>query len=128
MVTSTVNCEISPIWWPDDHVVNVLGFREAVDSVRTVLLPGDVSVKVPSIPALVLLRLVARQDRHHDDTRDALDLRTMTESYSSEEYLDQLHGEHFAAVRAVCRGVHDTDRSRPEQGDGSTSAGVSRAG
>ncbi|HEX6342613.1 hypothetical protein [Umezawaea sp.] len=123
-----MNCEISPTRWPDDHVVNVLGFREAVDSVRTVLLPGDVPVKVPSTPALVLLRLFARQDRHHDDTRAALDLRTMTEWYSSEEYLDQLHGEHLAAVRAACRGVHDSDRSRPEQGKRLDPADVSRAG
>jgi len=47
------------ITWPDDHVMNVLGFREAVDSAQTVLLPDGVSVKVPSIPALVLLKLFA---------------------------------------------------------------------
>ena len=86
------------IRWPDDHVMNALGLREAVDSALTVILPGDVSVKVPSIPALVLLKVFAWQDRHHDDVRDALDLRTMIEWYSSETHLDQLYDEHFATL------------------------------
>ncbi|MGX7827545.1 nucleotidyl transferase AbiEii/AbiGii toxin family protein [Actinokineospora sp. 24-640] len=81
------------IMWPDDHAMNVLGFREAVDSALTVLLPDGVAVKVPSIPALVLLKLFAWRDRHHADTRDALDLATMIEWYSSGRYLDRLYDE-----------------------------------
>ncbi|HWO60111.1 MAG TPA: hypothetical protein VNO31_08760 [Umezawaea sp.] len=90
--------EGSEIRWPDDHVMNALGFREAVDSALTVVLPGDLSGKVPSIPALVLLKVFAWQDRHHDDIRDALDLRTMIEWYSSENHLDRLYDEHFATL------------------------------
>jgi predicted nucleotidyltransferase len=86
------------IRWPDDHVMNALGLREAVGSALTVILPGDISVKVPSIPALVLLKVFAWQDRHHDDVRDALDLRTMIEWYSAENHLDQLYDEHFATL------------------------------
>jgi len=71
------------IMWPDDHAMNVLGFREAVDSAQTVLLPDGISVKVPSIPALALLKLFAWRDRHHHDTRDAVDLGTIVEWYSS---------------------------------------------
>ncbi|WP_447004387.1 hypothetical protein ACRAKI_32950 [Saccharothrix isguenensis] len=61
------------VMWPDDHAMNVLGFREAVDTAQTVLLPDGVVVKIPSIPALALLKLFAWRDRHRDDTRDALD-------------------------------------------------------
>ncbi|WNV82875.1 hypothetical protein [Umezawaea sp. Da 62-37] len=81
------------ITWPDDHVMNVLGFREAVESAQTVLLPDGVSVKVPSIPALVLLKLLAWQDRHYKDTRDALDLGPMIEWYSdsSGRYFERIY-------------------------------------
>ncbi|WP_051771706.1 nucleotidyl transferase AbiEii/AbiGii toxin family protein [Saccharothrix sp. NRRL B-16314] len=81
------------ILWPGDHKMNVLGLREAVDSAETALLPDGVSVRVPSIPALALLKLFAWQDRHYDDTRDAVDLVTITKWYSSERYLDRLYTE-----------------------------------
>lgn len=45
------------ILWSDDHKMNVLGLREAVDSAEEVILPGGLSVKIPSIPALALLKL-----------------------------------------------------------------------
>ncbi|WP_436492273.1 nucleotidyl transferase AbiEii/AbiGii toxin family protein [Actinokineospora sp. HUAS TT18] len=86
------------IVWPDDHAMSVLGFREAVDSAQTVLLPDGISIKVPAIPALVLLKLFAWRDRHRDDTRDALDLATMIEWYSSGKYLDRLYEEDFDAL------------------------------
>ncbi len=83
------------IMWPDDHAMNVLGFREALSSAQTVLLPDGISVKVPSIPALALLKLLAWRDRHRVDTRDALDLQTIIEWYSSGDYLNWLYNEGF---------------------------------
>ncbi|MBB5806055.1 putative nucleotidyltransferase [Saccharothrix ecbatanensis] len=83
------------IMWPDDHAMNVLGFREAVDTAQSVLLPDGVAIKIPSIPALALLKLFAWRDRHRDDTRDALDLATMIEWYSSGKYHDRLYGEDY---------------------------------
>lgn len=55
--------------------------------------PPGVSVRVPSIPALALLKLFAWQDRHYDDTRDAVDLVAIIKWYSSERYLDRLYTE-----------------------------------
>jgi len=83
------------ILWPDDHQMNVIGLREAVASAETALLPGGVSVEVPSIPALALLKLFAWQDRYRDDTRDAVDLAVILEWYSSAHYWDRLYGEAF---------------------------------
>ena len=83
------------IVWPDDHEMNVLGLREAVHTAQVVLLPDGVTIKVPSIPALALLKLLAWEDRHHDDTRDALDLATMIGWYSSEKYVERLYAEDF---------------------------------
>lgn len=86
------------IVWPDDHEMNVLGFREAVSTAQVVLLPDGVTIRIPSIPALALLKLLAWEDRHHDDTRDALDLATMIEWYSSEKYMERLYAEDFHAL------------------------------
>ncbi|GAA3842485.1 nucleotidyl transferase AbiEii/AbiGii toxin family protein [Saccharothrix violaceirubra] len=86
------------IVWPDDHAMNVLGFREAVETARTVFLPDGAIVKIPSIPALALLKIFAWRDRHRDDTRDALDLATMIEWYSSGKYFDALYGENVHAL------------------------------
>jgi predicted nucleotidyltransferase len=88
------------ILWPDDHRMNVLGLREAVDSAEVALLPDGVSVTVPSIPALALLKLLAWQDRHLVDTRDAIDLATMIGWYSSERYLDQLYTEEMDVLES----------------------------
>lgn len=83
------------ITWPDDHVMNVVGFREAVDTAQTVLLPDGVTVRIPSIPALALLKIFAWRDRHRDDRRDALDLATMVARYSSGKYEDRLYDEDY---------------------------------
>ncbi|MFI9012162.1 nucleotidyl transferase AbiEii/AbiGii toxin family protein [Actinosynnema sp. NPDC053489] len=83
------------ITWPDDHVMSVLGFREAVDTAQTVLLPNGVTARIPSIPALALLKIFAWRDRHRDDRRDAVDLATMIGWYSSGKYSDRLYGEDY---------------------------------
>ncbi|WP_053722456.1 nucleotidyl transferase AbiEii/AbiGii toxin family protein [Saccharothrix sp. NRRL B-16348] len=83
------------ILWPDDHQMNVLGLREAVDSAVTVLMPDGVTVQVPSIPALALLKLFAWRDRHRVDTRDAIDLVVIINWYSSGHYWDRLYDEEF---------------------------------
>ncbi|NUT52407.1 MAG: hypothetical protein HOV94_34705, partial [Saccharothrix sp.] len=90
-----VEREDRTILWPDDHEMNVLGLREAVESADTALLPDGVSVRVPSIPALALLKLFAWRDRHRDDTRDAIDLAVIIAWYSSAHYLDRLYDEGF---------------------------------
>ncbi|NBH07388.1 hypothetical protein [Amycolatopsis sp. SID8362] len=46
------------ILWPDDVRMNVRGLSEAVASAETVVLPGGLTVRVPSVPALALLKLL----------------------------------------------------------------------
>lgn len=81
------------ILWPDDHRMNVRGLSEAVSSAVTVLLPGGLAVRVPSVPALALLKLLTWWDRRRDTTRDAVDLATMIGWYSSGTYLDRLYDD-----------------------------------
>lgn len=84
------------ILWPDDHRMNVLGLREAVDSAEVAVLPGGLTVKVPSIPALALLKILAWRDRYLSDTRDAVDLATITRWYSEGRYFERLYTEELA--------------------------------
>jgi predicted nucleotidyltransferase len=78
---------------PDDHELNVLGFREASDASVTVRLPGDVIVPVASLPAQSLLKLFAWRDRRYDDRRDAIDLRSILDAYHEGRYLDALYDD-----------------------------------
>lgn len=62
-------------WPPDgDIVMNVLGFQEAVDTAQEVDIGEGVVVPVVTIPAFVLLKLMAWQDRRTQKSTDASDL------------------------------------------------------
>jgi len=84
------------ITWPDDHRMNVFGFREAMNAAVRVTLPGDLTVAVASLPAQSVLKLFAWQDRHYDDRRDAIDLKSIINAYHEGPYLDELYTEHVA--------------------------------
>jgi predicted nucleotidyltransferase len=91
---------------PDDHELNVLGFREAYDSAVTVRLPGGLTVPVASLPAQSLLKLLAWRDRRFDDRRDAIDLRALLSAYHDGRYLEALYGDEQLLQR------HDFDVAR----------------
>ena len=82
------------IRWPDDHVMSVLGFEEALQDAVVVELPGAVTVRVASLAAQSLLKLLAWRDRRHDTTKDAVDLRTILLAASRGERFDLLYAEH----------------------------------
>ncbi|HYU04082.1 MAG TPA: nucleotidyl transferase AbiEii/AbiGii toxin family protein [Jatrophihabitantaceae bacterium] len=88
------------ISWPDGYVMNTLGFREALGCAITVTLPGAATVKVASLPAQAVLKLHAWRDRRLITTRDAIDLRTILQTYSDGPYLDRLYdaSEHILAA------------------------------
>ena len=54
-------------------------------------LPGEITAKVASLPAQVVLKLHAWSDRKLTTTRDAIDLRTILRAYSEGPYLDELY-------------------------------------
>ncbi|WP_321860905.1 nucleotidyl transferase AbiEii/AbiGii toxin family protein [Burkholderia cenocepacia] len=64
------------IVWPPggDFVLNVLGFQEAVDTALAVSIGAGITVPVASLPALVLLKLLAWKDRRARQNSDAYDL------------------------------------------------------
>lgn len=72
------------IAWPPDgaQVMNVLGFREACSTAIQVMLPGEQRVLVVSLPMLILLKILAWEDRHtYVPGKDALDLMLMLRKY-----------------------------------------------
>lgn len=60
------------IAWPPDGnpVMNLVGFKEVVEAAMPVMLPGEVTVSVVSLPALALLKLLAWEDRRRGPARN----------------------------------------------------------
>lgn len=71
------------IAWPPggDIVMNVLGFQEAVDTAQQIEIHAGVVVPVVTIPAFVLLKLMAWQDRRTKKNTDASDLLFVLRQY-----------------------------------------------
>jgi predicted nucleotidyltransferase len=78
------------IVWPDDHAMNVAGFREAYKSSDTVLLPDELVIRIPSLAALALLKLSAWADRRSISTKDAVDLRQILNTYGQAHFVEYL--------------------------------------
>lgn len=70
-------------WEPErDFVMNVLGFDEAVNTADLIDIGGELVVPVVTIPAFVLLKLMAWCDRHARQNNDALDLYFVLSHYA----------------------------------------------
>ncbi|MCU1648687.1 MAG: hypothetical protein JWN03_8962 [Nocardia sp.] len=81
--------------WPNSFAMNTLGFQEAFSCAEKVQLPDRLVVRIPSIAAQALLKLVAWSDRHWDDRKDAIDLATMLDWYNMGRHLDLLYEEYI---------------------------------
>ena len=85
------------IAWPpsEDEVFDCFGVAEAFQASIEVLLPTGVMVKVPSIPALALLKITAWRDRkHRAPGRDAGDLALFMRHYMDCGNFDRATKEH----------------------------------
>lgn len=83
------------ITWPNDHLMHVFGFREALAAAVRVKLPGGLVVTAASLPAQSLLKLFAWRDRRYQDRRDAIDLKSILLAYHQGGHLDVLYTEHL---------------------------------
>jgi predicted nucleotidyltransferase len=83
------------IIWPEtEETMSVKGFDEASTHALEVLLPGRTRVLVASLPALLMLKLVAWKERHLVLPRhDAADIRTLIASYAESWNEDRLYTE-----------------------------------
>jgi len=84
------------IEWPPEHDVamNVLGYREALQFAELVRLPGDSVLSVISLPALMLVKLIAWSERGRDmPGKDAYDLFLVLRSYLDAGNQQRLSGD-----------------------------------
>ncbi|NUR47501.1 MAG: hypothetical protein HOV71_05140 [Hamadaea sp.] len=86
-----IETEGRTITWPNDHMMDVFGFREAFAHAVTVRMPSGADVAVASLPAQSLLKLFAWRDRRDQDRRDAIDFRSILDSYQHGPYFDELY-------------------------------------
>lgn len=70
------------IQWPPSHEVtmSVVGFQEAYDNALTVQLQGH-KLKVASLPGIVILKLMAWDERGEESYKDATDFYTVLSKY-----------------------------------------------
>lgn len=83
------------VWPPGNEVeMTVLGLAEARRHALEVLLPDDTVASVASLPALLLMKVMAWSDRHRRlDDRDARDIRTLIDGYAADWNQDRLYEE-----------------------------------
>ena len=93
--------EGSQISWPpnNDFVMNVSGFREALESAIQVHVDGDLVVPVASLPGLIILKLFAWADRKHEK-RDAPDILKILTDYADAGNEDRLYADELPILEA----------------------------
>lgn len=99
-----VETEEQIIHWPpdSDFTMNVQGFREACADSVSVTVNGTLIVPVVSPVGLVLLKLIAWQDRHQSHPgRDAGDIAYVLRHFSSIETEQRLFEQHYDIVEAA---------------------------
>jgi predicted nucleotidyltransferase len=100
------------ISWPPDQdvIMNVIGFDEAFNAAITVLADSNISVKVASVPGLMLMKLFAWEDRKYlQPGKDAIDINLMLSNYEKVAGRDLwdvaglMEAEEFNPDRAAAR-------------------------
>jgi len=94
--------EGSLIRWPphDDFVMNVAGFREALQSAIQVHVDIDLVIPVASLPGLIILKLFAWADRKHEK-RDAPDILKILADYADAGNEDRLYAAELPLLEAA---------------------------
>ena len=83
------------IAWPPDQAIrmNVAGFEEALRTAVPVRMDADLVVPVASLPAQAMLKVIAWQDRHSVDRKDASDLLFLLAWYGEAGNLERLYAD-----------------------------------
>ncbi|MDR5646436.1 nucleotidyl transferase AbiEii/AbiGii toxin family protein [Burkholderia cenocepacia] len=97
------------IAWPPDQVIrmNVAGFEEALRAAVLVRMDADLVVPVASLPSQAMLKIIAWQDRHAIDRKDATDLLFLLAWYGDAGNLERLYADD--GFDLIERHEHDPD-------------------
>lgn len=99
------------VWPPELSVVmNVAGYREALEAAQEVEIAPSFVVRVAPLPGLAVLKVLAWADRGIEDPRDATDLVAIMRRYAEAGNEDRLYGEAADVLDAV---AHDVDLAGP---------------
>jgi predicted nucleotidyltransferase len=80
------------VHWPPDgaFIMNAVGYRDALESALRVKINRDISIRVASIPALVMLKLFAWDDRPSQRAKDLKDVNFLLRKYIEAGNYDRL--------------------------------------
>lgn len=88
-------------WLPrNDFVMNVAGFREALESALHVQVDTDLVIPVASLPGLIILKLFAWVDRKYE-MRDAPDILKILTEYADAGNEDRLYTNELPLLEAA---------------------------
>ena len=91
------------IEWPPsrDIVMNMAGFEEALASSILVNVDDNLTVRVASIPGLMLLKLVAWSERGEETNKDASDIYRLLNAYADSGNTDRLYDDEMDLLQTV---------------------------
>jgi len=85
------------IFWPPERAfrMSVMGFQEAYDSSISIMLceAPELSIKIPTLPGLALLKIISWNERFPERGKDALDLLFIMDNYSETGIENRLYQE-----------------------------------
>ena len=73
------------VWPESQHVMSLVGFRLVFDSASPVVVAPDLSIAVPALETIGLLKMVSFQDRPHERLRDLEDLSHLLQDFLAVE-------------------------------------------
>jgi predicted nucleotidyltransferase len=87
------------ISWPPEHTIfmNILGFKDAYENAIIVRMSSTpiLEIKIPSLPGLALMKLIAWREKYPERNKDAQDLLFIMKKYEYEDtgIFDKLYSD-----------------------------------
>ena len=91
------------IAWPPNHEIkmNVLAFRDALEHALMVRVSAGLTVRTASLPAMVVLKLIAWNERHNEvPEKDVSDLALVLANYTQAGNENRLYEKHVEFLEA----------------------------
>jgi predicted nucleotidyltransferase len=89
----------SEILWPQDgKIMNMLGFDDAFRTAHKFKTTTGSDVRIASLSSLVMLKVIAWNDRPRDRPQDPADVNSIIENYLDAGNLDRFYDEHSDLV------------------------------
>lgn len=92
-----IESPVGSIAWPPNHDIkmNVLAFRDALEHALVVRVSAGLTVRIASLPAMVVLKLIAWNERHNEaPEKNVSDLALVLENYSQAGNENRLYEKH----------------------------------